>query len=100
MCGLLSSVCICPCEVIKVRAQTGSAPPKSLSDLFCGLGALLRFDVPYNMLSLLVEAAYKRRRYAVSCDPESPLNQLLGGGLSGFVTWAILFPLDRLKTLT
>mmetsp|Transcript_22768 Transcript_22768/g.36324 ORF Transcript_22768/g.36324 Transcript_22768/m.36324 type:complete len:283 (+) Transcript_22768:91-939(+) len=105
--GAVSSVCICPAEVIKVRLQTSTvittpaAVVKNLirqdgfRGLFFGVRALLMRDVPYYFLFFGAMETYFDK---VAPNGESLFHAALGGGVAGSFAWAVVFPVDVVKT--
>jgi len=107
MTGVVSSCCICPAEVIKVRQQTRTIKQPALvllkevirskgpRGLFLGVGPLLLRDVPFYFLFFGAMETYFD---LVAHGEESLFHSAVGGGLAGSFAWAVVFPLDVIKT--
>jgi len=106
--GAVSAVCICPAEVVKVRQQTRTTRSSVVGvareivgqsgpgGLFHGLGPLLLRDIPFYFLFFGAMEAYLEHVPASSTP--SLLHSAVSGGLAGSFAWAVVFPLDVLKT--
>ncbi len=107
--GAFSSVAIIVPEVVKVRQQ--SAPHLYRSPLHCvlqvarhegplalvsGLPALLARDLPFNAIFFGAYAFY--RRALQSATPSPIFEHLLCGGAAGATAWAVVFPVDVIKS--
>jgi hypothetical protein len=105
--GVMTAVAICPSEVVKVRTQvrqtTSMAAVRELllkpSGFFSGLPVMWSFDIPYNSFALATEEAYLGLCRWMGCARKSDLQQFIAGGLAGLVAWALMLPVDKLKTM-
>jgi len=105
--GAFSAVCICPAEVVKVRLQTSKLKTKHAAfkmiknigvkngprGFFFGLVPTLLRDVPYYFLFFGAMETYKSM-----FNENSIFHAAVGGGVAGSFGWAIMFPMDVLKT--
>jgi len=118
--GVLSSVVICPAEVLKVRMQqagSSGAPAAGLlaaaralarpgGGAFAGLRALLARDVPFYFVflgthraaTLAVASAAGLPRSAAADGGAPAWLSRVAGGVAGAAAWAVVFPLDTLKS--
>lgn len=116
--GVCSSVMICPAEVLKVRQQVAVGSPRSAGavarevlrtegarGLFLGLTPLLCRDVPFYFFFFAAMESYldkvaapMRKKHAGGVLGNELLHSAMGGGLAGSFAWAIVFPVDVLKT--
>jgi hypothetical protein len=107
MVGVLTAAAICPSEVVKVRTQvrqtTSMVAVRELlrkpTDFFAGLPIMWTFDIPYNSFALATEEAYLGLCRVMGLARNSDLQQFVAGGLAGLVAWALMLPVDKLKTL-
>ncbi len=128
--GIFSATAITPAEVVKCRLQvsrgvgmggaglaytgpidciTKTVRSEGIAGLFKGLGSVLVRDLPFNFVFLgSYEAAIvgliKMRGDGATKETLTPLEILTAGGLAGTVGWAVVFPVDvvksRLQTMT
>jgi Mitochondrial carrier protein len=107
--GVFSSASIIVPEVVKVRMQSAPrlyrsplrcaidvARKEGAASLFAGLPALMARDVPFNAIFFGCYAFYRR-----ALDPYTPsptLAHLLCGGGAGATAWAVVFPVDVIKS--
>merc|ERR1719281_988671 len=107
MVGVMTAVAICPSEVVKVRTQvrqtTSIVALRELmqkpTDFFAGLPVMWSFDIPYNSFALATEEAYMGFCGWLGLKRNSDMQQFIAGGLAGLVAWALMLPVDKLKTL-
>jgi hypothetical protein len=105
--GVMTAVAICPSEVVKVRTQVRQTTStvalcelmKKPSDFFAGLPIMWCFDIPYNSFALATEEAYMGLCGWMGLRRNSDLQQFIAGGFAGLVAWALMLPVDKLKTL-
>lgn len=114
--GLVSSVALCPMEVMKVRLQfqigssTFTGPLDCLAQtvrsegirgLYRGLLPLMSRDLPFNTIFLGSYGALCQRfadQLDTSVEELPLLYNSLSGGMAGFIGWASIFPIDVIKS--
>jgi hypothetical protein len=107
MVGVLTAVAICPSEVLKVRTQVRQTTSlvalrellRTPSNFFAGLPVMWSFDIPYNSFALATEEAYLGFCGWMRLPRTSDTQQFIAGGLAGLVAWALMLPVDKLKTM-
>merc|ERR1719453_2424649 len=107
MVGVLTAVAICPSEVLKVRTQVRQTSSSAAfcelmrkpTDFFAGLPIMWTFDIPYNSFALATEEAYMGLCSCMGLTRKSDMQQFIAGGLAGLVAWALMLPVDKLKTM-
>ena len=112
--GILTSIAICPMEVLKVRMQVQVPTPTWSSEvahvvrtegvpgLYKGFGALLLRDVPFNALFYgcyeTICSVLMRFRGVESKDELGTPSVFVAGGLAGCIGWSLIIPFDVAKT--
>lgn len=119
--GVFSATAICPAEVVKVRMQALAAGTsiqilystgyqcfrhllrtEGVRGLFAGLTPLLIRDIPFNTIFFGTYKGYTHlARVATGTPSDKPLPGLVAfvaGGAAGSSAWAVVFPVDVLKS--
>ncbi|KAI4523288.1 mitochondrial carrier [Schizophyllum commune Loenen D] len=115
--GIANGIVSCPVEHIRIRLQTQSAinpiykgPGDAISKIFREHGVagifkgqgvtFLREATGYGMYFLTYEKLVQRemREKNIRRDQISPLNAILYGALAGYALWAVIYPIDMIKS--
>uniref|UniRef100_A0A7S2U3J7 Uncharacterized protein n=1 Tax=Lotharella oceanica TaxID=641309 RepID=A0A7S2U3J7_9EUKA len=123
--GIFSATAITPAEVVKCRLQvsrsvsygcdsqlkyTGpldcvvkTVKTEGVGGLFRGLGSVLARDLPFNFVFLgsyeaVIQAMQQFRGLNTTKDELNSLEILTAGGLAGTIGWAVIFPIDVVKS--
>ncbi|TRM70257.1 mitochondrial carrier domain-containing protein [Schizophyllum amplum] len=115
--GIANGIVSCPVEHIRIRLQTQSATnpvykgpgdaiakiysQHGLAGIFKGQGVtFLREATGYGMYFLTYEKLVQRemREKKIRRDQISPLNAIGYGALAGYALWAVIYPIDMIKS--
>ncbi|KAL1742201.1 mitochondrial carrier domain-containing protein [Schizophyllum fasciatum] len=115
--GIANGIVSCPVEHIRIRLQTQSATnplykgpgdailkifrEHGIPGIFKGQGVtFVREATGYGMYFLTYEKLVQRemREKGIRRDQISPLNAILYGALAGYALWAVIYPIDMIKS--